>query len=78
MAAIKAYILITAEPEHTNALRTKLKKLKGAKEVHEVMGPYDIVLELRAKDLAQVTDILRKSIRPLPGVRNTVTCVAMN
>ncbi|MBM4404818.1 MAG: Lrp/AsnC family transcriptional regulator [Chloroflexi bacterium] len=76
--AVKAYILVSTEPEHTAQLHAKLKKLKRVKEVHEVMGPYDIVIEVKAKELAEVTDLLRKSIRPMTGVRNTTTCVAMN
>ena len=75
---IKAYVLVEAEPGQTVALAERLKGLPGVSEVHEVMGPYDIVVEVKANDLTQVTETLRKTIRPLPGVRNTVTCVAMN
>lgn len=74
---VKAYILITADPGHTAELARKLANVPGAKEVHEVMGPYDIVVEFEAKELAEVTTALRKTIRPLSGVRNTVTCVTM-
>jgi DNA-binding Lrp family transcriptional regulator len=76
--SVKAYILIATDPDHTAQLHSRLKKVKGIVEVHEVMGPYDIVAEVKAKDLAEVTDLLRKTIRPMAGVRNTTTCVAMN
>lgn len=74
---IKAYILITSDPGHTPELAGKLSRLRGVKEVHEVMGPFDIVVEFEAKELAEVTDTLRHTIRPLEGVRNTVTCVTI-
>ncbi|MBI3742706.1 MAG: Lrp/AsnC ligand binding domain-containing protein, partial [Chloroflexi bacterium] len=43
---IKAYVLIEAEPGKTLALAERLKALPGVSEVHEVMGPYDIVVEV--------------------------------
>ncbi len=75
---MKAYILVTADPGHTPDLARKLAAIPGATEVHEVMGPYDIVLELEADELEDVTNVLRHAIRPLEGVLNTVTCVTMD
>jgi DNA-binding Lrp family transcriptional regulator len=55
----------------------KLRKIKGIKEVNEVLGPYDVVVEMEADRLDEVTDILRTEIRRIHGVRNTLTCVTM-
>ncbi|MBM3947516.1 MAG: Lrp/AsnC family transcriptional regulator [SAR202 cluster bacterium] len=74
---IKAYVLVTADTAKTKTVVQSLRKLKGAKEVNEVMGPYDIVVELVADEFDHVTDVLRKSIRPIDGIRNTLTCVVM-
>ncbi len=76
--AVKAYILITADPGRTADLAARLATLPGVVETHEVMGPYDIVVELEAAELNQITEALRGTIRPLPGIRNTVTCVAIS
>lgn len=76
--AVKAYILVTADPGHTAALAQKLASLPGVVEIHEVMGPYDIVVEYEAPELEHITNALRHTIRPLQGVRNTVTCVAIS
>ena len=76
--AVKAYILITADPGHTAGLTEKLAALPGVSEVHEVMGPFDIVVEFEANELETVTNALRRSIRPLEGILNTVTCVALD
>ena len=76
--AVKAYILITADPGHTAGLTEKLAALPGVSEVHEVMGPYDIVVEFEANELETVTHALRSSIRPMEGILNTVTCVAID
>lgn len=76
--AVKAYVLVTADTTRTKDVVVRLRKLKGVKEVSEVMGPYDIVVELVAEEFDQITDILRKDIRPIDGIRNTLTCVAMH
>jgi len=43
--------------------------------VHEVLGPYDFVMDLEADTQEDVTAILKNKIRPINGVTNTVTCI---
>ena len=43
---VKAYILIPVETALTKDVLEHLRRLKEAVEVHEVLGPYDIVVEL--------------------------------
>ena len=45
-------------------------------EVHEVMGPYDIVAEIRAESLQEIPGILQEQIRSLPGIHSTTSLVA--
>lgn len=72
---VKAYVLITVDTALTKDVLSSLNELQEAIEVHEVLGPYDIVVELETEKFEDVTSILRQRIRPIPGVRNTVTCV---
>ena len=72
---IKAYVLITAETALTKQVLAQLTQMEEVAEVHEVLGPYDIVVELETEHFENVTSILRERIRPIEGVRNTVTCV---
>ena len=72
---VKAYVLITVDTALTKDVLSSLNELREAVEVHEVLGPYDIVVELETEKFEDVTSILRQRIRPIPGVRNTVTCV---
>jgi DNA-binding Lrp family transcriptional regulator len=72
---VKAYILITVETALTKEVLARLHDLSEPVEIHEVLGPYDIVVELETERFEDVTSVLREKIRPLPGVRNTVTCV---
>ena len=72
--AASAYILMNAEPAKTREVLDRLETLPGA-VVREVLGPYDIILELEADTPEDITATMRNRIRPIPGVTNTVTCL---
>lgn len=71
-----AYVLINVDPTRTEAVMGRLAAIPGAR-AHEVLGPYDIVVELEAEAPEYVTRTLREKIRPIPGVTSTVTCTWM-
>ena len=72
--AANAYILVNAEPTSTQDVMKKLQAIHGA-VVHEVLGPYDFVVDLEGDTQEDVTAVLRHKIRPIKGVTNTVTCI---
>ncbi len=72
--ASNAYILVNVEPTKTTAVVQRFKEIQGA-IVQEVLGPYDIVVELEADTQEDITALLRNRIRPVDGVTNTVTCM---
>ncbi len=72
---IKAYILVVADPGATKQVYDELKKVKGVTECFQVMGPYDIVVEIEVEDLADVPPILGSHIRTIEGVENTTSLV---
>ncbi|MCH8949304.1 MAG: Lrp/AsnC family transcriptional regulator [Chloroflexi bacterium] len=72
---IKAYILVVANPGATKQVYEALQKVKGVTECHQVMGPYDIVVEIEVEDLADVPPILGSHIRTIEGVENTTSLV---
>ena len=51
----------------------RLRSIPGA-IVQEVMGPYDVVVELQSDTPEDITAVLRHKIRSVDGVTNTVTC----
>ena len=73
--AVNAYILINVEPAKTLDVLDRLNTLTGA-HIREVLGPYDMVVELEAGTPEDITEILRHRIRPINGVSNTVTLMA--
>jgi DNA-binding Lrp family transcriptional regulator len=74
--AASAYILINVEPANTRAVLEQLQLIPGA-VAHEVLGPYDLVVDLEADTQEDITAILRHKIRPIHGITNTVTCVCI-
>ncbi|MEX2430995.1 MAG: Lrp/AsnC ligand binding domain-containing protein [Dehalococcoidia bacterium] len=68
-----AYVLINVDPTRTEAVVERLSAIPGSR-VHEVLGPYDIVVELESEAPEYITRILREKIRHVPGVTSTVTC----
>ena len=72
---IKAYILIVANPVATAQVYDALQKVEGVTKCSQVMGPYDIVVEIEVEDLADVPPILGSHIRTIEGVENTTSLV---
>ena len=76
--AVKAYILITAETALTPDVVEALRRLPHVRDANEVIGPYDAIAEVEAEEFDQVSRILREEVRSIPGIRNTLTCVAIS
>ena len=72
----KTFILIVTDPGATRPIANALKKLDLMTGVHEVMGPYDIVVELEAPQLTDVPAILSNEIRVIEGIQSTTSLVA--
>jgi len=72
---IKAYILIVTDPGKTKSVYNEIQKVKGIAELHEVMGPYDIVVELSVDSLQEIPPVLGDKIRPIDGIQSTTSLV---
>jgi DNA-binding Lrp family transcriptional regulator len=73
---VKAYILVVTDPGATKRVFDALAAVNGVSEIHEVMGPYDIILELDVPNLADVPPILSSSIRTIQGIQSTTSLVS--
>ncbi len=74
--AANAYVMLNVDPARTGEVVERMRAIGGAM-VHEVLGPYDVIVELEAGTNEDLTALLRSKIRPVPGVTSTVTCVWM-
>ena len=72
---IKAYVLIVTDPGKTKQVHSEIAKIEGISEMHEVMGPYDIVVELDVASLQEIPPILGDKIRPIDGIQSTTSLV---
>lgn len=72
---IKAYVLVVTNPGETRNVRAAAAEIAGVVELHEVMGPYDIVIELEVESLSDVPPILSDKIRSIPGIESTTSLV---
>ena len=72
---IKAYVLVVTNPGETKNVVAAVKQIAGVQELHEVMGPYDIVIELEVESLSDVPPILSDKIRSVPGIESTTSLV---
>lgn len=73
--AIKAYVLIVTDPGKTKQVFGEIQKVQGISQIHEVMGPYDIVVELDVESLQEIPPILGDRIRPIDGIQSTTSLV---
>jgi DNA-binding Lrp family transcriptional regulator len=64
---VNAYVLINVEPERIPEVLERLHAIPGW-IVREVVGPYDIVVELEADTEEDLAGVLRHKISPVPGV----------
>ncbi|MHB8376631.1 MAG: Lrp/AsnC family transcriptional regulator [Dehalococcoidia bacterium] len=72
---IKAYVLVVTNPGATKSVVDAIHRVQGVKELHEVMGPYDIVIEIEVDSLSEVPPILSDKIRTIAGIESTTSLV---
>jgi DNA-binding Lrp family transcriptional regulator len=73
---VKAYILVVTDPGATRRVFDELIKVPSVTELHEVMGPYDIMVEIEVDNLMDVPPILTNQIRAIPGIQSTTSLVS--
>ena len=71
---LKAYILITAEPQAKFRRETDkiIKTFREISQIHYLLGRFDIIVEVLVRDVDELRDVLRR-IQNLPAVKKTET-----
>lgn len=72
---IKAFVLVVTHPGATRKIAQQIRALPRVLEVHEVMGPYDIVAVIETDTLQEIPGILADRIRTLEGIQSTTSLV---
>lgn len=73
---VKTYVLIVTDPGRTRRVTAALADVPHVEAVNEVMGPYDIVVEIVTESLTDIPPILSDHIRVLEGIESTTSLVA--
>jgi DNA-binding Lrp family transcriptional regulator len=73
---VKTYVLIVTDPGRTRHVTDALSAVPHVEAVNEVMGPYDIVVEIVTDSLTDIPPILSDHIRILEGIESTTSLVA--
>ena len=75
---MKAYVLIKIRAGEVKDVVRQLRKLEGVIEAHMTFGPYDAVAVVDTLDITRLGAITASSIQPIPGVEQTLTCLAVD
>jgi len=75
---MKAYVLIKVHAGELKDVVRTLRKVDGVIEAHMTFGPYDAVAVVETADLAKLGEITASAIQPIPGVEQTLTCLAVD
>ncbi|MHA1576337.1 MAG: Lrp/AsnC ligand binding domain-containing protein [Candidatus Thorarchaeota archaeon] len=75
---VKAYVLIKTESGKEDAVLGKLLELSVTEEAHKVFGPFDIVAEVRGRDMETLVEIITNKIRTIEGTIDTQSLMAID
>ncbi len=75
--AVKAYVLVVTDPGKTRRVVQAMRDIPSIVEMHEVMGPYDIVVEIVVENLQEIPPILGEKIRVIEGIESTTSLVTL-
>jgi DNA-binding Lrp family transcriptional regulator len=74
---MKAYVLIKIRAGEVKEVVRQLRKTDKIMEANMTFGPYDAVVVVEAQDIGSIGNLIASSIQPIPGVEQTLTCLAV-
>lgn len=75
---MKAYVLINIRTGDVKEVVKNLRRVHGVLEANMTFGPYDAVAVIETEDINGVGTVLANEIQPIPGVLETLTCLAVD
>ena len=76
--ALSAFILIEVAGDHTKSAYKTVQRISGVKAAYTVSGNYDLIVQVEAENMEQLSDLLLSKIRAVDGVIKTNTCIVLN
>ncbi len=75
---MKAYILIKIRTGEVRQVVRQLRKLETVESADMTFGPYDAVAVVKNGDINKLGVLLASEIQPIPGILETLTCLAVD
>jgi DNA-binding Lrp family transcriptional regulator len=75
---MKAYILIKIRAGEVKEVVRQLRKIDTVVEANMTFGPYDAVAVIDGHDISSIGNLIASAIQPIPGVEQTLTCLAVD
>ncbi len=75
---VKAYILIKAKVGKEENVLKEILGLSVTEEAHKVFGPYDIVAEVRGRDMETLIEIITEKVRKIDGIEDTQSILVID
>ena len=75
---VKAYVLIKTESGKEDSVLRALLELSVTEEAHKVFGPFDIIAEVRGRDMETLVEIITQRIRTIEGTTDTQSLMAID
>lgn len=70
-----ALVLVKVASGKEKEVLEKLKLIEGVTHITAVFGRWDLVLDVEAKDLAELSWLIISKIRKIKGIENTETLI---
>ena len=74
---MRAFVLIKVRPGEIREVVRQLARVEGVTEATMTFGPYDAVAVVEAPDVGTIGRVMASGIQPIPGVTETLTCLAV-
>jgi DNA-binding Lrp family transcriptional regulator len=75
---MKAYMLINIRTGEIPEVVRNLRRIDSVSEAYMTFGPYDAVAVVNAKNVAHLGQLMSSVIQPIPGIIDTLTCIAVD
>ena len=75
---MKAFMLIEIRTGEILEVVRQLQRVESVTEAYMTFGPYDAVAVVSADDVSHLGRIMASVIQPIPGVLDTLTCIAVD
>jgi DNA-binding Lrp family transcriptional regulator len=75
---VKAYVLIKTHIGKEDSVLREVLALSVTDEAHKVFGPYDIVAEVRGRDMETLVEIITNKLRKIEGIEDTQSILVID